>query len=75
MASRSLRGGYSGRLAPYPKMDPIDEVGTFAAFGAFLGALAAYGRIRVDDAGEWAMHGMVVGGAIGVLVSASRALL
>jgi hypothetical protein len=55
-------------------VDPIDQIGTFAAFGAFLGALAAYTRLRVDDAATWAMHGMVFGGALGVLVLAWKAL-
>lgn len=49
-------------------MDPIDRVGTFAAFGAFLGALAAYLRFWVEQAAEWAMHGMVIGGLVGCLL-------
>jgi hypothetical protein len=55
-------------------VDPIDEIGAAAAFGAFLGALAAYARLRVDDAAEWAMHGMVGGGVIGALFLGLRSL-
>jgi hypothetical protein len=48
-------------------VDPIEQVGTSAAFGAFLGALIAYARLRVEDAANWAMHGMVLGGIGGSL--------
>jgi hypothetical protein len=56
-------------------VDPIEKVGEFAAFGAFLGALSAYARLRLDEAPDWAMHGMVFGGAVGALLLVANVLL
>jgi len=55
-------------------VESIDAVGTFAAFGAFAGALAAYLSLSLERATEWAMHGMVVGGVTGLLILFLRLL-